>query len=233
MEIKKVDDAAKPQPVDDIADRAADDQADGDREKRHPNTRQPENQQQHDQRGADREHEPAEPGAVEQAEADPVVAGQYQVEERGSDGAMGGGAPGFAEIRQHHCLARLVEHRGNRRGGKPATKHHSAADSAALAPRSITSAQRRQRSAWPGTWPTAGRTRQQRSQRAPVAGFTRTPMSATSGKVNASADGAPASTVPAEVMHNSARSTSRSIGNSRSGTKISTAACRLEPIRLA
>ena len=51
----------------------------------------------------------------------------------------------------------------------------------------MTSAQRRQRSSWPGTWPTSGKTRQQRSQRVPIAGDTTTPIPATSGKVNAPA----------------------------------------------
>src|SRR5229473_3922276 len=230
MKIKKVDDRAETQPIDDIADRAADDEADRGGEKGRANPAEPDDQDEDDRQGGEREDQRIDPGAVEEAKADSRIAGQHEVEKRADHGSMKG-ATGLAEKCQHQRLAYLIEDRGCRCHAEAAPEHHP--ESAALAPQSRTSAQRRQRSSWPATWPTSGNTRQQRSQRCPVGGPTTTPISATSGSVNAPSGGAPARAVPAEVMHSSARSTSRSNGRSRSGTNNSTAACRLEPMRFA
>ena len=64
MEIKKIDDGAEAHPVGDIADRAADDQADRDREKRTRNPAQPEDEADDDRRGGEREDQGVEPGAA-------------------------------------------------------------------------------------------------------------------------------------------------------------------------
>src|ERR1700737_3870764 len=83
MKIKEVDARAKAQPIDDIADRAADDQADRDREKIRANPAEPENQDGDDQRGSQRKNRGTDAGAVEQAKADPGIAGQDEIEKRG------------------------------------------------------------------------------------------------------------------------------------------------------
>ena len=87
MKIEKIDDRAKAQPVDDVADRAADDQPDRDGEKRVA-TRLSQNSSTTmiADRG-EREDQRIEPGAVEQAEADPGVIGQDEVEKRGDRAA--------------------------------------------------------------------------------------------------------------------------------------------------
>src|SRR6266852_2194784 len=177
MKIKEVDDRAETQPIDEIADRTADDEADRDGKKTCANPPEPGDQDEDDHEGGEREDQRIDPGAVEEAKADPGVAGQHEVEKR-ADRDTVEGAAGLAEKRQHHRLARLIEHRGRRRHGEPAPEHHPA--NGAMAPRSRTSAQRRQRSSCPGTWPTSGNTRQQRSQRAPANGTTTAPISATS-----------------------------------------------------
>src|SRR5712692_9888213 len=178
MKIKKVDDRAETQPIDDIADRTADDEADRGAKKACANPAEPDDQDEDDRQGGERKDQRIDPVAVEQAKADPGVAGQHEVEKR-ADRDTVEGAAGLAEKRQHHRLARLIEHRGRRRHGEPAPEHHPA--NGAMAPRSRTSAQRRQRSSCPGTWPTSGNTRQQRSQRSPAAGMTTTAIPGASG----------------------------------------------------
>src|SRR5438067_10638776 len=99
---------------------------------------------------------------VEEAKADSRVAGQHEVEIR-EDGDAVERAAGLAEKPEHQRLRYLVEHRSHRRDREPAPEHHprplsnppplagegrvgAAAGTAALAPRSSTSAQRWQRS---------------------------------------------------------------------------------------
>src|ERR1700680_2454246 len=84
MKIKEVDDRAKAQPIDDIADRAADNEADRDSEKIRANPAEPENQRGDDQRGGQREHQRTDAGAVKQPKADPGIAGQDEIEESGN-----------------------------------------------------------------------------------------------------------------------------------------------------
>src|SRR5437879_355334 len=106
MKIKKVDDRAETQPIDDIADRAADDEADRGGQKARANPAEPEDQDQRDNQSGEREDQRIDPGAVEEAKADSGVAGQHEVEKRADLGAMEG-ATGLAEKRQHHRLASL------------------------------------------------------------------------------------------------------------------------------
>src|SRR5438067_2494582 len=235
VKIKKIDNRAEAQPVDDIADRAADDEPDRDRQKGRAHPEQPDDQRKHDDRREHREDPEAErglAGLVEHAEADAAVAGQHEIEERGDRNEMVR-ATRLAEVPQHPQFAELIKERHERRHGEAEGDHYPAAASGipAPAPRSITSAQRWQRSSCPGTWPTSGNTRQQRSHRSPGASETTTPISGTSGRVKAVAGGGAASTAAAEVMHSSARSTSPSAATEDTGAKMRTAACRLDPMR--
>src|SRR5581483_3125987 len=151
---------------------------------------------------------------VEEAEADAAVAAEQQAEEgRQHELAVGRRA---GEQGEDGGLARLIGDGDGDGDRQPAAQHHP--------PPPTTAAQRRHSSSC-----TSGRTRQQRSQRAPSARPTRTPTPGTSGRVKASSGGGPTRSVAAEVMHSSARSTSPT----GAGAKISTAACRLEPMRLA
>src|SRR4029453_11241444 len=78
MKIKKIDDRAEAQPVDDIADRAADDQADRDGQKGRAHPVEPDDQSEDDDRREHREDPEAElgrPRLVEETEADAAVAG--------------------------------------------------------------------------------------------------------------------------------------------------------------
>src|ERR1700746_1994835 len=128
-------------------------------------------------------------------------------------------------------LAELVEDDDGNRRSKAAQQHQAALTDAVLW--STITAQRRQRSGGPGACPTSGSTFQQRSQRLPGAVVTHAPISGTSGSVKAPSGAGPSRTVPAEVMHSSARSISRAIPITRSGQNSSPAAGRLEPSRLA
>src|SRR6266851_2964953 len=182
MKIKKVYNRAKTQPVDNIACRAADDQADRDGKEGSADPLQPENQDDDDHSGGKREDQRTDAtGAVQDAKADAGIAGQHEIEKRG-DRLLVPAASRFAEMQQQRPLAGLIEDRDRRRNGETAPEHQVAPAAArtGIAPRSITSAQRRQRSSWPATWPTSGKTRQQRSQRSPAAGITTTPIPATS-----------------------------------------------------
>src|ERR1700730_12150658 len=126
MKIKKIDDRAKAQPVYDIPDRAADDQADRRSEKMRSQPGQPDRQHHHDDRREHRKDQRIEAGLVEQTEADTAVAGQHEIEEPGHWQAMIAAAD-LAEKLQHRRLARLVERRGERGNGEPAAEHYSAA----------------------------------------------------------------------------------------------------------
>src|SRR5690348_612403 len=109
MKIKKVHDAAKAQPIDDIADRAADHQPDRDPEKAGADPPQPHDQDRDDKGGHQREDHGIEPGvAVEEAEADASVAGYDDIEKRAHLGTMTAAA-GLAEMTQHGKFAELVE----------------------------------------------------------------------------------------------------------------------------
>src|SRR5580704_1217259 len=217
MKIKKVDDPAKAQPVDDVADRAADDQADrvGENIAAHP--RQPEHQDRDDRHGGDREQRHAQPlTGIEQAKAHPAIAGQHKVEKRGHP-LVAIDASDLAEMFEQHMLAQLID--DDDRDCRSDAAPDRQATPANWSPREpTTAAQRRHRSSCPATWPTSGSTRQQRSHLSPGASRTTAPMPGRSGRVKASAGGAPTVTVPDEVMHNSARSTSRSSAAISAGT---------------
>src|SRR6266496_989198 len=114
MKIKKIDDRAKPQPIDDVADRAADDEADRDRQKARVHSTQPEDQDEDDQQGGERKDQRTGPAPVEEAKADPGIAGQDEVEKRADRNAMESAA-GFVEEPQHQRLGYLIEHRRRRR----------------------------------------------------------------------------------------------------------------------
>src|SRR5215469_11991701 len=198
VEIEKVDDRAEANPVDDIADRAADDESDRDGEQRSRSAAQPIDQNPDDGGRRKRKDKSVDPGAaIKEAKADPAIVGQGEIEKRGDSFVLAEDATG--KECENSGLGQLIECGNGRRRGKPAREHQPTA-----------AAQRRQRSAWPGRPPTSGNTRQQRSQRAPGAGATSTPTSGKSASVKAPSGGSPGRTVPAEVMHSSARSTSRS-----------------------
>src|SRR3984893_5845034 len=228
VKIEKIDDRAETNAIDDIANGAADGHPDRDREQRALDTPQPKDQHCNDNSGQERKQQHVHPaGGVEEPEADAAIKGQAEVEEWrdrlvGADRAPGEEAEngGFAELIDDYDRGRRAETSG---------QHQPAPTPAAALLRSTTSAQRRQRSSCPGTWPTSGSTRQQRSQRSPGAAEKPAPRSATSGSVNAPPGTGPLRTVPAEMMQSSARSITRSRSISRSGTNSSTAACRLDP----
>src|SRR5260370_19587271 len=127
----------------DTADRPADDEADRGGEKGRANPAEPDDEDEDDRQGGEREDQRIDPGAVEEAKADSRIASQHEVEKRADHGSMKGAA-GLAEKCQPQRLARVIKHSGHGRHGEPAPEHHP--ESAALAPRSRTSAQRRQRS---------------------------------------------------------------------------------------
>src|SRR5260370_33925987 len=167
MKIKKVYNRAKTQPVDNIAGRAADDQADRDGKEGGADPLQPENQDDDDHGGGKREDQRADAaGAVQDAKADPGIAGQHEIEKRG-DRLLVPAASRFAEVQQQRPRAGLIQDRDRRRNGETAPEHQAAlaAERAGIAPRSITSAQRWHKSSWPATWPTSSSTTQQRSHR--------------------------------------------------------------------
>src|SRR5690349_19770770 len=83
MEIEKVYDGAQAKPVDDIADRTADDQANGYCEERRRRAAQPKDQDRDDHSGGKRKDERVQPrAAVEQSETDAAIVGQGNIEER-------------------------------------------------------------------------------------------------------------------------------------------------------
>src|SRR5713101_5919855 len=92
MKIKEVDDRPKAQPIDDIADRAADDEADRQRQKGRANPAQPDQEDDDDQCGEQREDQRIDASAVKEAKADPGIAGQNEVEKGAHRHAMGGAA---------------------------------------------------------------------------------------------------------------------------------------------
>src|SRR5215469_3367940 len=219
VKIKKIDNRAKANPIEDITHGAADDEPDRDgkqwaRSTAQPIDQDPDNGDRHDRKG-----EGVDPGAaVEQAKADPAIVGQGEIKERGDRCALADRAP--RKGGENRGLGQLNDN-DNRRCDS-ARQHHPA-----------TAAQRWHRSVWLGTRPTSGSTLQQRSHRFPGAADTRTPTSGTSGIVKAPSGAGSGRTVPAEVMQSSARSTSRSCWASTAGTKSSTVACKLDPRRFA
>src|SRR5882724_3873825 len=205
VKIEKIDDRAETNAVDDIADGAADDQPDRDREERALDAPQPKDQHCDDDSGQERKQQHVHPaGGVEEPEADAAIIGQNEVEEWRDRLVRAERAPG--EKAEDGGFAELIDDHDRGRRGETTGQHQPAPTPAGALLRSTTSAQRRQRSSCPGTWPTSGSTRQQRSQRSPGAADTRTPTSATSGRVNASAGTGPSRTAPAEVMQSSAMS---------------------------
>src|SRR6266446_8939244 len=228
VKIEKIDDRAETNAIDDIADRTADDQPDRDREERALNAPQPQDQHGDDDSGQERKQQRIHPAwGVEEPEADAAIIGQDEIKEWRDRLLRAGRAPG--EEAEDGGFAELSDDHDRGRCGETTGQHQPAPTPATALLRSTTSAQRRQRSSYPGTWPTSGSTRQQRSQRSPGAAETRAPIPATSGRVNASPGTGPIRTVPAEVMQSSARSMPRSTLISPSGTNNSTAACRLDP----
>src|SRR5690349_25036126 len=110
MKIKKIDNRAEAQAVDDVADRAADDQADRDGEKDRTHPIKPDHQNEHDERGEHREDPKAEgglTGLVEEPETDAAVAGQHKIEKPGHRNEVVGAAR-FSEIVEHRHLADLI-----------------------------------------------------------------------------------------------------------------------------
>src|SRR5712691_10178052 len=98
MEIKKVYKRAKTQPLDNMAGRAAEDQADRDGEEGSADPLQPENQDDDDHSGGKREDQRADAaGAVQDAKADPGIAGQHEIEKRG-DRLLVPATPRLAEM---------------------------------------------------------------------------------------------------------------------------------------
>src|SRR5712692_7467972 len=71
MKIKEVDDRAETQPIDDIADRAADDEADRDGKKTCANPPEPGDQDEDDHEGGEREDQRIDPGAVKRPKLTP------------------------------------------------------------------------------------------------------------------------------------------------------------------
>src|SRR6516165_1108720 len=221
MEIKKIDNRAKANRIEDITHGAADDEPDRDGKQwtgsaAQPIDQDPDNGDRHDRKGKGVDSG----AAVEQAKADPAIVGQGEIKERGDRCAPADRAP--RKGGENRGLGQLVENDNNNRRCEPARQHHPA-----------TAAQRWHRSVWLGTRPTSGSTLQQRSHRFPGAADTCTPTSGTSGSVKAPSGAGSGRTVPAEVMQSSARSTSRSCWASTAGMKSSTAACRLDPRRFA
>src|SRR5215472_3686128 len=221
MEIEKIDNRAKANPIEDITNGAAYYEPDRDRKQWARSTAQPIDQDPDNGDRHDRKGKSVDPGAaIEQTKADPAIVGQGEIKERGDRCA-----PADRVLRkggENRGLGQLIENDNDSRRCEPARQHHPA-----------TAAQRWHRSVWLGTRPTSGNTRQQRSHRFPSAADTRTPTSGTSGSVKAPSGAGSSRTVPAEVMQSSARSTPRSCRASTAGTKSSTAACRLDPRRLA
>src|SRR6267142_2624486 len=74
VKIEKIDDCAEPNAIDDIANSAADDQADRDREERTLDTPQPQDQHGDDDSGQERKQQYVHPaGGVEEPEADAAI----------------------------------------------------------------------------------------------------------------------------------------------------------------
>src|SRR5205085_2340402 len=74
----------------------------------------------------EREDQGIEAGAVQQAKADPGIAGQHEIEKR-SDRLLMPAAPGLAEMLEQREFADLVERRDDDGHGEPAPEHHPAA----------------------------------------------------------------------------------------------------------
>src|SRR6185437_8247258 len=201
VEIEEIDDRATPQPVDDIADGAADDQADRQRQQRHPHPPKPDQQGDDDDGGDRAEDQGVERGAVvEEPEAHAAVPGENEVEEIGAAHAPPQRRP-RREKPQHQIFAELIGECHEKGGAETEPHAHFPAGASA----STAAAQRRQRSSCCGTVPTSGRTRQQRWHFSPGARLTRTPTPGTSGRVKLPAGGGAAWIAAAEVMQSSAR----------------------------
>ena len=144
MKIKEIDDRAEAQPVGDIADRAADDEADRDREEWSARTR-PSQRTRTTTIAAAANEKTSEltPLRFNRPKLTPGL--QVRTRSRNDVTATRWAAqPGSPKNPSTIALLDLIEHRDDRRHGEPTPEHQP--ESAGTAPRSSTSAQRRQRS---------------------------------------------------------------------------------------
>src|SRR6516165_8582817 len=164
VEIEKIDNRSEADAVDYVADRAANDEADRDRQEWAVDTAQPINQHRDDRGGNQREKQHVEPGpAVEEAEAHAAVAGENEVQKGGDRLSMRQRAISGSKVSEDGGLAKLIENRNDDRRGKTANEHQSPLAAMAVSLRlPTTAAQRQQRSARSGVLPTSGSTLQQR-----------------------------------------------------------------------
>jgi len=122
MKIEEVNNSAETNPVDDIADRTADDQSDRNGEHGAFDTAQPINKDGHDHCGDEREQQRVKSAAlVEQAEAHSAIVDQDDVEKRSDLLLLTGQMP--CEEAKDAGLAELIEH-DDRNGRSEAAHQH-------------------------------------------------------------------------------------------------------------
>src|SRR6185312_4453728 len=208
VEIEEIHHRAAPQPVDDIADGAADDETDGNPDQRLRGPAQPHQQAADDDGGDHREDRRVERGVViEQAETHAAVPGEHEIEEAGHRLHALDRLLLLSEQSEYPRLAELIGDGDDRRHREPAPQHHARRAGNGWPPSASTAAeQRSHKSGCAATVPTSVSTRQQRWHLSPGASATTTATPATSGSVKAPAGGAAAVSVPVDVMQISARS---------------------------